>query len=70
MIVKTHPELSVREAVLFVAFELSRREWKIALTSGFGVRAVAPHDRGGIWGSGRVIAQGRARFGLDGGRRW
>ncbi len=38
MIVKTHPELSVREAVLFVAFELSRREWKLALTSGFGVR--------------------------------
>ena len=48
MIVKTHPELSVREAVLFVAFELSRREWKLALTSGFGVRPWLPRSRRGI----------------------
>ena len=67
MIVKTHPELSVREAVLFVAFELSRREWKLALTSGFGVRpwlrTIAAGDLAGV---ARVIAQGRRRFGLDG----
>ena len=67
MIAKTHPVLSVREAVLFVAFELSRREWKIALTSGFGVaawvRTIAAGDLGSVT---RVIAQGRARFGLDG----
>ncbi len=64
MIVKTHPELSVREAVLFVAFELSRREWKLALTSGFGVRpwlrTIAAGDLAGV---ARVIAQGRRRFG-------
>ena len=67
MIAKTHPELSVREAVLFVAFELSRREWKLALTSGFGVRpwlrTIAAGDLAGV---ARVIAQGRRRFGLDG----
>jgi transposase len=68
MIAKTHPVLSVCEAVLFVAFELSRREWKIALTSGFGVapwvRTIAAGDLGGV---ARVIAQGRVRFGLEGG---
>ena len=48
MIAKTHPELSVREAVLFVAFELSRREWKLALTSGFGVRRGCARSRRGI----------------------
>ena len=37
MIAKTHSVVSVREAALFIAFELSRREWKLALTSGFGV---------------------------------
>lgn len=68
MIAKTHPVLSVREAVLFIAFELSRREWKIALTSGFGVapwvRTIVAGDLGSV---ARVIAQGRLRFGLDGG---
>ena len=53
--------------MLFVAFELSRREWKLALTSGFGVRpwlrTIAAGDLAGV---ARVIAQGRGRFGLDG----
>ena len=66
MIAKTHPVLSVREAVLFVAFELSRREWKVALTSGFGgapwVRTIAAGDLEKV---AHVIAQGRVRFGLD-----
>ena len=70
MIAKTHPVLSVREAVLFVAFELSRREWKIALTSGFGVvpwlRTIAA---GNLEEVARVIAQARRRFGLDAGAR-
>ena len=65
MIAKTHPKLSVREAVLFVAFELSRREWKLALTSGFGVppwvRTIAAGDLERV---AQVIAQGRVRFGL------
>ena len=68
MIAKTHPVLSVREAVLFIAFELSRREWKLALTSGFGVapwvRTIAAGDLEKV---AQVIAQGRVRFGLDAG---
>jgi transposase len=68
MIAKTHPVLSVREAVLFVAFELSRREWKVALTSGFGVapwvRTIAAGDLERV---AQVIAQGRVRFGLEAG---
>ena len=52
MIAKTHPKLSVREAVLFVAFELSRREWKLALTSGFGVVPWSQDPGGGPGGCG------------------
>ena len=70
MIAKTHPVVSVREAVLFVAFELSRREWKVAMTSGFGVvpwlRTIAAGDLAEVE---RVIAEARRRFGLDAGAR-
>jgi hypothetical protein len=66
MIAKTHPVVSVREAVLFVAFELSRREWKLALTSGFGVgpwlRTIAAGDLAAV---ACVIAEARRRFGLE-----
>ena len=59
------PGAKCTEAVLFVAFELSRREWKLALTSGFGVapwlRTIAAGDLEAV---ARVIAQGRQRFGL------
>lgn len=65
MIVATRPELSVREQPLFVAFELSQREWKVALTAGFGqppwLRAIASGDFAALE---RVLAQGRRRFGL------
>jgi len=37
MLATTHPMPSVREAVLFVAFELGKKDWKLAMTSGFGV---------------------------------
>lgn len=70
MIAKTHPVVSVREAVLFVAFELSRREWKVAMTSGFGVapwlRTIAAGNLAEVE---RVIAEARRRFGLDAGAR-
>jgi transposase len=56
---------SVSEPTLYVAFELGKKEWKLAMTSGFGVqpwlRTVASRDWKGVE---RVIAQGRARFGL------
>jgi len=32
--------VSVKESVLFVAFELAQRQWKLALSSGFGVRPI------------------------------
>jgi len=51
---------------LYVAFELSKKEWKLAMTSGFGVqpwlRTVASRDWPGVE---RGIARGRARFGLS-----
>jgi transposase len=65
MIAQTHPVVSVREAVLFVACELGKREWKLALTSGFGVvpwvRTIAAGDLEAVM---RVIAQARQRFGV------
>jgi transposase len=61
----TRPLLSVSEPTLYVAFELGKKDWKLALTSGFGVppwlRTVASRDWPAVE---RVMAQGRARFGL------
>jgi len=65
MIATTRPEMSVNEPRLYVACELGKKEWKLAMTSGFGVapwlRTVASRDWGGVE---RALAQGRARFGL------
>ena len=66
MAAPTHSQVpSVSESTLYVAFELSAKQWKLALTSGFGVapwvRTVASGDLGAV---ARVVAQGRARFGL------
>jgi transposase len=66
MIATTRPELSVREPMLFVAFELGKKEWKLAMTSGFGVdvwvKSVASRDLRAVM---RVLAQARQRFGLS-----
>lgn len=68
MIATTRSVVSVSEPTLYVAFELSKNEWKLAMTSGFGVapwlRTVASGDWRGIEG---VVAQGRRRFGLPAG---
>ncbi len=66
MTATTRPELrSVSEPTLYVAFELGKKEWKLAMTSGFGVppwlRTVASGDLRGVE---RALAQGRQRFGL------
>jgi transposase len=65
MIATTRPEMSVSEPTLYVAFELGKKEWKLAMTSGLGVdpwlRTVASGDWRGVE---RALAQGRARFGL------
>jgi transposase len=65
MIATTRPEISVSEPTLFVAFELGKKEWKLAMTSGFGVdpwlRTVASGDLRGVE---RTVRKGRMRFGL------
>jgi transposase len=56
---------SVGEAKLYVAFELSARSWKLAMTSGFGVapwvKAMPVKDVAAL---GRLLAQAKRRFGL------
>jgi transposase len=65
MIAMTRSEVSVDEAVLFVAFELGKKTWKLALTTGFGrapwLQTVAGGDVGAVMA---VLAAARARFGL------
>src|ERR1700688_4295768 len=65
MIATTHPEMSVSEPTLYVAFELGKNDWKLAMTSGFGVtaflRTVASGDLDGVE---RALRQGRQRLGL------
>lgn len=59
------PSVSVSEPTLYVAFELSAKSWKLALTSGFGVmpwlRTVPAGDLPTV---GRVVAEGRRRWDL------
>lgn len=60
------PEFSsVNEPTLYVAFELSLKEWKLAVTTGFGiapwVRTVPAGDLGGVQD---VIQQARTRLGV------
>lgn len=56
---------SVSEATLYVACELGAKSWKLAMTSGFGVRpwvkAVPAKELGAI---NRLIAQAKRRLGL------
>jgi transposase len=65
MIATTRPEMSVSEPTLYVAFELGKKDWKLAMTSGFGMqpwlRTVASRDWAAVE---RALAQGRVRFGL------
>lgn len=65
MTAMTRPELSVNEPTLYVAFELGKKDWKLAMTSGLGVepwlRTVASGDLGAVE---RVLGEGRQRFRL------
>ena len=65
MIATTRPEMSVSEPTLFVACELGKKDWKLAMTSGFGVdpwmKTVASGDLRAVE---RVLRDGRKRFGL------
>lgn len=68
MIATTRPEKSVSEPTLYVAFELGQKDWKLAMTSGFGVAPWLRSMARGDWrGVERAMAQGRARFGIPAG---
>jgi transposase len=61
----TRPALSVSEPTLYVAFELGKKDWKLAMTSGFGVAPWVRTVPSGEWAAvQRALAQGRGRFGL------
>jgi transposase len=65
MIAAVRSQVSVNESMLFVAFELSKNEWKLAMTSGFGVapwlKTVLSGDLAAVT---RVVGAARQRFGL------
>jgi transposase len=65
MIASTRPALSVSEPTLYVAFELGKTGWKLAMTSGFGVPPVLWTVRHAEWPAvDHAIASGRQRCGL------
>ena len=70
MIAATRPVTSVNEPTLYVAFELGKKDWKLAVTSGFGfdpwLRTMAAGDWAALEG---VLRAARRRFGVaEGGR--
>jgi transposase len=70
MIATTRPVLSVNEPKLYVAFELGKKEWKLAMTAGLGIQPWLRTLSSGDWSAvQRALAQGRARFGLWAGAR-
>ena len=62
MIATTRPEMSVSEPTLYVAFELGKKDWKLAMTSGFGVapwlRTVAERRSARRWSGADRQARG------------
>ena len=56
---------SVREATLYVAFELGAKTWKLGVTSGFGVEPWITSVAAGDWARVREgLAKAKRRFGL------
>ncbi|MCA1651041.1 MAG: IS110 family transposase, partial [Acidobacteria bacterium] len=57
--------MSVNEAVLYVAFELGTKDWKLAMTSSFGVtpwlQTIPSADLAAV---ARVVRAARQRFAL------
>ena len=50
---------------MFVAFELGQEQWKLAMTSGFGVAPVVKTVRRGAWDAvDRALTAARQRLGL------
>lgn len=67
MTAATRPEFrSVSEPTLYVAFELSAKQWKLAMTSGFGIEpSVRTVPAGDLRAVERAIRDGRRRFQLS-----
>ena len=65
MIAMTRPAVSVNESVMYVAFELGKKTWTLAATSGFGVnpllKTVAAGDFAAVQ---RILRMARQRLGL------
>ncbi len=65
MIAAARSQVSVSESVLYVAFELGKKEWTLAMTSGFGkqpwLRTIPSGDLGAVE---RAVRSGRQRCGL------
>ena len=65
MIAATRSQVSVNEPTLYVALELGKKEWKLALTSGFGVPPCVRTVSSGDWRAvDRALSYGRTRLGL------
>jgi transposase len=70
MIATTRPAMSVSDPTLYVAFELGKKDWKIAMTSGFGVDPWVRTVVSGDWDAvERALQHGRGRWGLPAGAR-
>jgi transposase len=66
MTATTHPQVSsVSDAPVYVAFEVGKRSWTVAMTSGFGVTPWVQTLGPGEWARlQRLLAKARMRFGL------
>jgi len=66
MIAAVRSLVSVNESVLYVAFELGQKDWKLAMTSGFAakpwLRTIAAGDLAAVE---RTIGAARRRFGVS-----
>ena len=66
MIATTRSVVSVSGPVLFVAFELGKKAWKLGITSGVGVAPWIQTVASGDWAAvERAIERSRARFGVS-----
>jgi len=71
MITTNRSVASVANGVVYVAFELGKKQWKLAMTSGFGVAPVLQTVAAGEWTAvDRALAWGRHAWGSPRRRRW
>lgn len=65
MIAAVRSDVSVNDPVLYVAFELAKKDWKLAMTTGFDVKPwLRTVPAGDLEGVSRAVQAARERFGL------